>query len=197
MTTYIAVIALFLFVLERLISYKPFVKSKAWYRRAVLLNIITLLTFYFGSLTWEPFFQSIEVSDPLINMSAPVQGLICYVFFNFVFYWWHRLKHSNRYLWRLFHQVHHSPQRIEVLTSNYLHPLDAVSSLIIGAMTCYVLLGFNSLASAWFTLYLGVMGYFLHSNIRAPRWLGFIIQTPQMHRMHHEYNKHRSNYCDI
>lgn len=27
--------------------------------------------------------------------------------------------------------------------------------------------------------------------------IGYIIQTPQMHRMHHEYEKHQSNYCDV
>jgi len=197
MIIYIALFAVCLFIIERWINHKPFVKSKNWYLRAIALNLLTLLVFYIGSITWEPFFQTLNIAKPLLDIPAPLQGLVCYILFNFIFYWWHRIKHSNRTLWRLFHQIHHSPQRIEVLTTNYLHPLDAISSLLIGAVICYVLLGFNSIASAWFTLYLGLMGYFLHSNIKVPRWLGYIIQTPQMHRMHHEYNKHRSNYCDI
>ena len=197
MTIYIALFALSMFFIERVINHKPFVKSQNWYKRAVILNFLTLLIFYTGSLTWEPYFQSIQIQKPLFNSPAPVQGFICYIAFNFIFYWWHRAKHSNRVLWRFFHQIHHSPQRIEILSTNYLHPLDALSSLLIGATVCYILLGFNSTASAWFTLYLGLMGYFIHSNIKVPRWLGYIIQTPQMHRMHHEYNKHKSNYCDV
>ena len=45
MIIYIALIACFFFILERLVNHKPFVKSKNWYRRAILLNLITLLVF--------------------------------------------------------------------------------------------------------------------------------------------------------
>lgn len=197
MIIYIALFACLFFILERLVNHKPFVKSKNWYSRAILLNLITLLVFYLGANSWDPYIRNLQIRSPLIETSAPVQGLICYIVFNFVFYWWHRIKHNNRLLWRVFHQVHHSPQRIEVLATNYLHPLDAFSSLLIGSIICYAVLGFNAEASAWFTLYLGAMGYFIHANIKVPRWVGYIIQTPQMHRMHHEYNKHQSNYCDI
>ena len=197
MILYIALSALFLFILERYVNHKPFIQSKHWYTRAIILNLLTLLVFYIGAISWEPALRAAKIYPPLIDIAPPLQGLICYFAFHFFFYWWHRVKHQNRFLWRVFHQVHHSPQRIEVLATNYLHPLDALSSLLIGSTVCYVLLGFDVQASAWFTLYLGVMGYFIHSNIKAPRWLGYIIQTPQMHRMHHEYNKHRSNYCDV
>jgi len=197
MIIYIAIFAFILFFIERIINNKPFVKSKHWYPRAILLNLCTLLVFNLGAFTWDPYFQSLQFHEPIVNTSAPLQGLLCYIAFNFIFYWWHRVKHSNRLLWRVFHQVHHSPQRIEVLSTNYLHPLDALSSLLIGSALCYVFLGFNASASAWFTLYLGLMGYFIHSNIKVPRWVGYFIQTPQMHRMHHEYNKHKSNYCDV
>src|SRR5687768_3945278 len=39
-----------------------------------------------------------------------------YVAVTFVFYFWHRARHEQRWLWRFVHQFHHSPQRIEVIT---------------------------------------------------------------------------------
>lgn len=197
MITYIAIVGILLFLIERLKPSKPFVFSSKWYLRAVSLNLATLVLFIFGSFTWDLWFQSTNGYKLNIELAAPMKGLITYIIYNFIFYWWHRAKHSITALWLIFHQLHHSIQRIEVLSANYLHPLDTISSLLIGSFLSYSILGFNIEATAWFGFYLGGMGYFVHSNIRVPRWIGYIIQTPQMHRMHHEYKKHRSNYCDI
>jgi sterol desaturase/sphingolipid hydroxylase (fatty acid hydroxylase superfamily) len=193
----IALTGLFLFILERIVPNKPFVSSKRWYFRAILFNLLTLIIFIIGSITWEPWFHSLTKLTPEIKLNDPTKGLIVYITFQFAFYWWHRAKHRYNVLWRVFHQIHHSARRIEVLTSNYLHPFDALSSLLIGSIITYGLFGFTFDVAAWFSLYLGVMGYFIHSNIKVPRWVGYFIQTPQMHRMHHEYQKHSSNYCDI
>ena len=92
MIIYIALIACLFFILERLVNHKPFVKSKNWYRRAILLNLITLLVFYLGAISWDPYIRNLQIRSPLIETSAPFQGLVCYLVFNFVFYWWHRIK---------------------------------------------------------------------------------------------------------
>jgi hypothetical protein len=44
---------------------------------------------------------------------------MAYFVATFVFYWWHRWRHESAVLWRGFHQIHHSPQRLEVITSFY------------------------------------------------------------------------------
>src|ERR1044072_4851092 len=46
------------------------------------------------------------------------EGLVGWFIGTFVFYWWHRLRHRDG-VWRIFRQVHHSPARIEILTSFY------------------------------------------------------------------------------
>ena len=197
MVMYIVVLGIALFVLERVRPSRPFVSSKHWYFRAIGFNILALAVVVLGAITWDQWFQAVTIFKLNEDIPNPVKGLIIYVVFHFFFYWWHRAKHKYKILWKLFHQLHHSIQRIEVLSSNYLHPLDTASGLILGSLVAYALLGVDLEAAAWFSLYLGCMGYFLHSNLQVPRWLGYIIQTPQMHRRHHEYGKHDSNYCDI
>ena len=60
--------------------------------------------------------------------SATIGGAIVgYLAITFVYYWWHRWRHESPFLWRWFHQVHHSPQRIEIITSFYKHPLEIVA----------------------------------------------------------------------
>ena len=33
--------------------------------------------------------------------------------------------------------------------------------------------------------------------MRTPRWLGFLFQRPESHRVHHQKNHHTDNYADI
>lgn len=39
--------------------------------------------------------------------------------------------------------------------------------------------------------------FFYHTNVRTPRWVGFVFQRPEMHRIHHQRNRHKNNYGDI
>jgi len=38
---------------------------------------------------------------------------------------------------------------------------------------------------------------FQHTNIRTPHWLGYILQRPESHLIHHERGVHAYNYGDI
>ncbi len=38
---------------------------------------------------------------------------------------------------------------------------------------------------------------FQHANIRTPRWLGYLIQRPESHTLHHARDVHGYNYADL
>lgn len=38
---------------------------------------------------------------------------------------------------------------------------------------------------------------FQHANVRTPRWLGYLVQRPESHAVHHERGIHRYNYSDL
>lgn len=100
-------------------------------------------------------------------------------------------------LWRGFHQIHHSPQRLEVITSFYKHPVEMVVNSIIGSLLVYTLLGLSLEAGAVYTLCTALGEFFYHTNVKTPRWVGFVFQRPEMHRIHHQHDRHRNNYGDI
>ena len=52
---------------------------------------------------------------------------------------------------------------------------------------------FAAVASA----FLAFNAVFQHANIRTPRWLGYVIQRPESHGVHHERGVHRYNYSDL
>jgi sterol desaturase/sphingolipid hydroxylase (fatty acid hydroxylase superfamily) len=39
--------------------------------------------------------------------------------------------------------------------------------------------------------------YIYHSNLRTPRWIGYFIQRPEYHSIHHQLDVHGFNYGDI
>ena len=100
-------------------------------------------------------------------------------------------------LWRCFHQIHHSAQRLEVITSFYKHPIEMTVNSLIGSALVYALLGLTPEAGAVYTLSTALGEFFFHANVTTPRWVGFFFQRPEMHRIHHEHGHHRNNYGDI
>jgi len=148
-------------------------------------------------VTWEHWFSAWSIFQLSDYVSNTLGGFIAYFIATFLFYWWHRWRHESDFLWRMFHQIHHSPQRLEVITSFYKHPLEMIVNSIMGSLLVYTFLGLSLEAGAIYTFLTAIGEFFYHTNIKTPRWVGFIFQRPEMHRIHHQYNRHKNNYGDI
>jgi len=168
-----------------------------WYTRALLINILQLGIFYLIDLFWSAQNKPLNIFSLQDTVSPLTGAVIGYFIFTFIIYWWHRARHNNKFIWRLFHQFHHSPKHIQTLTAYYIHPLDMITTLFISNFIMYILLGLNFEAASWYTLITGLAGFFIHANIRIPRQVGYLFQTPEMHRLHHKSNHHANNYSDI
>ena len=187
----------FCFLLERLIPGWPLPRVKTWPTRVLLVNAMQLGVVLLAGLTWEKWFSSASLFHLSDHVSPAAGGLIAYFIATFVFYWWHRLRHEHDFLWRGFHQIHHSPQRLEVITSFYKHPGEMIVNSIIGGLLVYALLGLSLEAGAIYTLCTALGEFFYHTNIKTPHWVGYVFQRPEMHRVHHQQGRHKNNYGDI
>lgn len=194
MTWVLALTFVTLFVVERLLPARVQPETRGWWRRALVLNGIVVV-FFFAAETWDPWLHQHRLSDALGELPAPLGGLIGFVAFQFAHYWWHRARHGSDFLWRWVHQVHHSARRLEVLTASYTHPLDGLAYIALLSGVSVGLLGLSLEAAQWAILLDTFYNYFIHSNLRAPYWLGYIIQRPEMHRVHHQYGVHAYNYA--
>jgi sterol desaturase/sphingolipid hydroxylase (fatty acid hydroxylase superfamily) len=185
------------FVLERLIPGWRLPQVRTWPLRVLLINGLQLGVVLLAGVSWERWLSGWSVLHLSAQVSPLAGGLIAYFIATFVFYWWHRWRHEVPILWRLFHQIHHSPQRIEAITSFYKHPGEMLVNSIIGSLLVYMLLGLSLEAGAIYTTCTALGEFFYHTNIRTPRWIGYIFQRPEMHRVHHQFGRHRNNYGDI
>jgi len=92
------------------------------YVRSLFINLIQLgITLSLAKL-WYDIFGRASIFQ-LANWNVPaLEGFVGWFIGTVIFYWWHRVRHLKGF-WQIFHQVHHSPSRIEVLTSFYKHPI--------------------------------------------------------------------------
>ena len=185
-----------LIALEHRFPAHPLQSEPEWYVRAVVVNAVQLLVVASVGHVWDHWDD--RWSLDLMSGAPPLAGAcVGYFIFTFAIYWWHRARHASNFLWRVFHQFHHSPKRIQTLTAYYIHPLDMFVGLTISNLILFPLLGVNVEAAAWYTLVTGFAGFFIHANLRVPRAVGYVFQTPEMHRLHHKRGHHAHNYSDI
>jgi sterol desaturase/sphingolipid hydroxylase (fatty acid hydroxylase superfamily) len=193
----ILAVTVIFFVAERVLPGRELPEAPGWYFRAAFLNLCQVGIVLLAGVAWNrwlqhwSFFHISELLPPL------VQGSLGWFVGTFVFYWWHRARHDSDFLWRVCHQVHHSPARIELLTAFYKHPVEIAADSIISSMLMFLVLGASPEAGAWFNVFAVFGEYFYHSNLRTPHWIGYFLQRPEHHSIHHQLDVHEFNYGDI
>jgi len=110
---------------------------------------------------------------------------------------WHRSMHASGFLWRTVHQMHHSAERLDTTGAFYFHPLDMVGWTFLGSLVMVGGFGVTPQAATLFLMATTFLGIFQHANIRTPVWLGYIVQRPESHTVHHARGVHAYNYADL
>jgi sterol desaturase/sphingolipid hydroxylase (fatty acid hydroxylase superfamily) len=197
MLTFILCAFVACFVLERAFPGWTLPAVAGWWPRAMAINLAQLGVVVLAGFTWERWLHGASAFHLGTRLAPWAGGLVAYFIATFVFYWWHRARHESARLWIAFHQIHHSARRLEVATSFYKHPGEMVVNSLIGTLLVYGLLGLSPAGGAVYTLCTALGEFFYHTNVRTPHWVGYFFQRPEMHRIHHEYGRHRNNYGDI
>lgn len=187
---------LFFLVLESVRPGRALPHVPGWYARALLLNGAQLVITLGLNRVWNTWLGGPSLAG-LARLGSPAaEGALAWLVGTFFFYFWHRLRHRNGF-WRIFHQVHHSPARIEVATSFYKHPVEIFSDSVLGALVLYPLCGVSLEGAFWNNFFAATGEYFYHANFKSPRWLKYFIQTPELHSIHHQLDVHRYNFADL
>lgn len=194
---WLIVVAVVLFVVERLWPAAALPKVRGWWARIALVNLAQLGVVLLAERLWDRWFQRaslFHLSETVGDLGA---ALFAYLVSCIVFYAWHRVRHESELFWKLCHQLHHSPRRIELLTSFYKHPVEITINSLLSSALVFGVLGCSLRSAAIYTFLIAVAEYLYHWNVRTPRWLGWFIQRPEAHRVHHEYQRHTRNYADL
>jgi sterol desaturase/sphingolipid hydroxylase (fatty acid hydroxylase superfamily) len=112
-------------------------------------------------------------------------------------YAWHRAGHTFNLMWRGFHQLHHSPRRVDMAGALLFHPLETAAYALLPVVVTVLLLGLNPLAAAFTGCLFTFYSLFQHCNVRTPQWLGYLVQRPESHCAHHGLGIHYYNFADL
>jgi sterol desaturase/sphingolipid hydroxylase (fatty acid hydroxylase superfamily) len=190
-------VAFVMMIIEALRPGRTWKKVSGWWARAVFLNLIQVASVFVGAYTWDAWFAGGSLWQAEQTFGVTGGAVLGYFVITFIYYWWHRWRHENDFLWRNLHQLHHSPQRIEIITAFYKHPLEIVVNGALSSFILYVLVGLGPQASSLAVLLTGLGELVYHWNVKTPYWLGFIFQRPESHCVHHRHGWHRQNFSDL
>jgi sterol desaturase/sphingolipid hydroxylase (fatty acid hydroxylase superfamily) len=149
-----------------------------------------------GPLMWD----ATIAQHALFNAAALpfwVQVLGGFLAYEAGVYAWHRTMHMVDPLWRHVHQAHHSAERLDVWGAFWFHPLDVAGFSLVGSLALVGAFGVSLEAAITLNLIALFCNMFQHANIRTPHWMGYLIQRPESHAIHHQRGVHRYNYGDV
>lgn len=183
-------------VLDLFVRARRYRAPRGWRVRAL---VVSACAFFLALKVGELWFSATEGwslfdGAALGTAGGAVTGILVY---ELLHYGYHRLAHTWTPLWRAAHQMHHSAESLDAFGANYLHPLDAAFFASIASVAFFPLLGLSAEAGAIANAFLAFNAAFQHANLRTPRWLGYIVQRPESHVVHHARGVHRWNYSDL
>jgi sterol desaturase/sphingolipid hydroxylase (fatty acid hydroxylase superfamily) len=182
--------------LEALFPARAYPRVRGW-RWWGALSFLVLMSLNAGLPLLLPavFFEHslLKLAELPIAVGA-VLGLVVNTGVGYVY---HRFCHRFDFMWRWFHQLHHSAPRLDIASSTMFHPFEITAYVMLQMVVLVPVLGLSPEAAA-FAGYLGALySLFQHWNVRTPRWLGYVIQRPESHGVHHEQGVHAYNYGDL
>jgi sterol desaturase/sphingolipid hydroxylase (fatty acid hydroxylase superfamily) len=171
-------------------------RVRGWRARGLLSFAVYFLLSSYLPLLWDGALSAHRLVD-LTGWGTLAGALAAVLVYEAVVYFWHRAMHASPALWRSFHQLHHSAERVDMAGAFYFSPFDMIGWTAAGSFAMVFLLGLTPQAATVALLVATFLGMFQHANIRTPRWLGYLVQRPESHTVHHARGIHRSNYSDL
>lgn len=163
-------------------------------RGALSLLAFFLVSSYLPYLV-GPLLAPLQLADlsALGTWGGAACAMLLYQAFGYAY---HRSLHRFDLLFRAVHQAHHSAERLDVPSAFLFGPLDMAGWTLCSTLALTVL-GITPEATIAFVLAGSVLSTFQHANLRTPRWLGYFVQRPESHSLHHARGVHRNNYADL
>jgi sterol desaturase/sphingolipid hydroxylase (fatty acid hydroxylase superfamily) len=187
---------IFIILFERV---RPYRKDLPFFREGFWVDLVwyTLIQSYFLKILIfdyiiQPINHSIDWSDFQLvrNWSVASQVLFFTITHDFYIYWFHRLQHANKFLWRT-HEAHHSGKYVDFLQGSRSHILEIIINQTIEFLPIIVLGAAPEVLPIKLLLD-GVFGMFIHANIdvKLRKWK-YIFNSPELHLWHH------ANYKEV
>jgi sterol desaturase/sphingolipid hydroxylase (fatty acid hydroxylase superfamily) len=181
---------------ERIFPARVLPRVRFWRLRGTLSFLAYFFISSYLPLWWSEALAPFALIDlgAWPNWAGALAGLLV---FEAGLYAWHRTMHSSASLWRVFHQMHHSAERHDAWGAFWFSPADMIGFTALSSLCLGVLVVVPAESAAWVLYATTLLAVFQHANIRTPAWLGYVVQRPESHSVHHQRGVHAFNYSDL
>jgi len=192
------VISIFLVLMfaEELFPGRPLPVIKYWRIKGICAFIIYFFVSSYLPLLWNEFLGAYQ----LMNMSKLGNywgALVALLIYELGVYVWHKAMHKSDVLWKVFHQMHHSAERVDTYGAFFFSPMDMIGFTFLTSLTMVWVCGFTVQATIYAIYGATFLAVIQHANVNTPQWMGYIFQRPESHSLHHERGVHAYNYSDL
>ncbi|RNC87201.1 MAG: fatty acid hydroxylase family protein [Winogradskyella sp.] len=167
-----------------------------WKLKGFLSFILFFLLSSYLPYLWDGFLSKYQLLD-LTSLGTVFGGIVGVFVYELGEYIWHRTMHNSDFLWKVFHQMHHSAERLDSFGAFYFSPVDMIGWTALSSLCLVLVAGFTPEATVFIILVTNFMSIFQHANVKTPQWIGYLIQRPESHNIHHGRGIHAYNYCGL
>ncbi|WP_114953118.1 sterol desaturase family protein [Sphingosinicella terrae] len=182
--------------IDLLVRARAFPEVRRWRLKGIAFALLYFSAATFAPLMWDGWLGAHRLL-PADTLPLWLQVAGGFLLLELGIYVWHRTMHNAPFLWRWFHQMHHSAERVDIWGAFYFHPLDMLGWTFLGSLCLVLGFGIGAEAAILVNVAATFCSMFQHANIRTPRWLGYLVTRPESHSLHHERGIHGRNYGDI
>ena len=177
-------------------GYRRARRARGWRLRGFVVSTLTVAFSMGVALAWGTLLEGHGLFD-LSGLGVWLGALAAVLVYELGHYWYHRTMHRVGRFWRMSHQMHHSAETLDAFGAYYLHPIDTLMFTTIQSLVFFPLLGVAPEAGVVAAAFLAFNAAFQHADLRTPRWLGYFVQRPESHLLHHQRGVHGYNYADL
>ncbi|MCW3160369.1 sterol desaturase family protein [Chryseobacterium oryctis] len=194
----IIVISIFfvLMMVEEIFPGRKLPNIKFWRIKGITAFVIYFFLSTYLPLIWNEYLAAYQIFD-LSFLGNYWGALVAVLLYELGVYFWHRSMHKSNLLWKVFHQMHHSAERVDTYGAFFFSPMDMIGFTFLTSLAMVWFAGFTPQATIYAIYGATFLAVIQHTNIKTPQWMGYIFQRPESHSLHHAKGVHAFNYSDL
>jgi sterol desaturase/sphingolipid hydroxylase (fatty acid hydroxylase superfamily) len=137
---YLIAIYVLLILWEAIFPARELVAIKYWKVKGIAVFLFYFFLSSYLPLFINPYLEPYRLVD-LSSVGVFGGAAIGILLYEFGVYVWHRAMHRSDFLWKIFHQMHHSAERLDTYGAFFFSPMDMIGWTVLSSICLTLIVG--------------------------------------------------------